>query len=51
MTTRRNFLSQGGDVRSDWFVAIAPNIYSLQKDATTLEQSRKLLAEKTTMNV
>jgi carboxymethylenebutenolidase len=30
------------------FVGIAPNIYSLQKDATTLEQSRKLLAEKTT---
>jgi carboxymethylenebutenolidase len=30
------------------FVAVAPNIYSLQKDATTLEQSRKLLAEKTT---
>jgi len=30
------------------FVAIAPNIYSLQKDATSLEQSRKLLAEKTT---
>jgi carboxymethylenebutenolidase len=30
------------------FVAIAPNIYSLQKEATSLEQSRKLLAEKTT---
>ena len=30
------------------FVGIAPNIYSLQKDATTLEQNRKLLAEKTT---
>jgi carboxymethylenebutenolidase len=30
------------------FVAIAPNIYSLQKDATTLQESRKLLAEKTT---
>ena len=30
------------------FVAIAPNIYSLQRDATSLEQSRKLLAEKTT---
>src|ERR1041385_393601 len=30
------------------FVGIAPNIYSLQKDATTTEQSRKLLAEKTT---
>ena len=30
------------------FVAIAPNIYSLQKDATSVEQSRKLLAEKTT---
>jgi len=30
------------------FVGIAPNIYSLQKGATTPEQSRKLLAEKTT---
>jgi carboxymethylenebutenolidase len=30
------------------FVAIAPNIYSLQKDATNLQESRKLLAEKTT---
>jgi carboxymethylenebutenolidase len=30
------------------FVGIAPNIYSLQKDATTLEQRRKLLAEKIT---
>ena len=30
------------------FVGIAPNIYSLQKDATTIEQSQKLLAEKTT---
>jgi carboxymethylenebutenolidase len=30
------------------FVGIAPNIYSLQKDATNLQESRKLLAEKTT---
>src|SRR5262245_57467965 len=30
------------------FVAIAPNIYSLQKGATNLQESRKLLAEKTT---
>jgi carboxymethylenebutenolidase len=30
------------------FVAVAPNIYSLQKDATNLQESRKLLAEKTT---
>src|SRR5262245_51715678 len=30
------------------FVAIAPNIHSLQTGATTPEQSRKLLAEKTT---
>src|SRR5262245_61039172 len=30
------------------FVGIAPNIYSLQKGATTPEESRKLLAEKTT---
>jgi len=30
------------------FVAIAPNIYSLQKDAKNLQESRKLLAEKTT---
>jgi carboxymethylenebutenolidase len=30
------------------FVAVAPNIYSLQKDANNLQESRKLLAEKTT---
>src|SRR6185436_5770839 len=30
------------------FVGIAPNIYSAQKDATTLEQLRKILAEKIT---
>src|SRR5262245_6047891 len=30
------------------FIGIAPNIYSLQKGATTREESRKLLAEKTT---
>ncbi len=30
------------------FVGIAPNIYSVQKDAKTLEQLRKILAEKIT---
>jgi len=30
------------------FVGIAPNIYSVQKDARTLEQLRKILAEKIT---
>src|ERR1043165_1161813 len=30
------------------FVAVAPNIYSLQKGAANLQESRKLLAEKTT---
>ena len=30
------------------FVGIAPNIYAVQKDATTLEQLRKILAERIT---
>ena len=41
----RNFTAMFAQVG---FVAIAPNIYSVQKDAKTLQESRKLLAEKIT---
>jgi len=41
----RNFTAMFAQIG---FVSIAPNIYSVQQDAKTLQESRKLLAEKIT---